>query len=215
MGKTRPQEFTERDYEAAEVAYQSALPLEHYMESTAQSRQRAITDASCALIHQAWPAFQCFGELLIQYPHGKPATIRGVVPDNMIVVHDTPIRARGSFNVPLQPVKPTWVLETVSKSNKRKDYEDSYEKYETHLKIPYYLTFFPDEQELNLHRLTRRGYRVVKPNDHGRYAIEELDVEIGIIDEYIRLWFRGQLMPLPEELHSQLDDARRQLREAR
>ena len=46
------------------------------------------------------------------------------------------------------------MLEYVSKSSRRKDYDDNFDKYERDLKVPYYLTFYPDDQELTLYRHT-------------------------------------------------------------
>jgi hypothetical protein len=66
--------------------------------------------------------------LLVQYPHGPDDEIRQVVPDNMLVDCAEPIQAVGSFDVPLQPAGPFWVMEYVSKRTKRKDYEDSFDK---------------------------------------------------------------------------------------
>ncbi len=53
----------------------------------------------------------------------------------MVVVHEQPLDVEGSYDVPLQPVKPFWVLEYVSKSNRRKDYDDNRRKYEQELKV--------------------------------------------------------------------------------
>src|SRR5207302_2581574 len=101
--------------------------------------------ASLALVHALWAVVQYFNELLVQYAREGSRRPIQVVPDNMVVLHDQPIKAEGSYDVPLQPVGPFWVLEYVSKNNRRKDYEDSMYKYEHELKVPYYLLFVPDE----------------------------------------------------------------------
>jgi hypothetical protein len=111
--------------------YCRSLPLEHFMESTDQSTQRKITIESLDLVSAKWPEFQVFSELLILYPLTdadlkKPTR---VCPDNMVIVHDEPIIAKGSFNVPLQPAGPTLILEYVSTENKRKDYVDNRRRY--------------------------------------------------------------------------------------
>src|SRR4051794_21352645 len=93
-------------YEMAEQRYLRSLPPEHFMEATPQATQRKITLESFDLVHAARPDVQCFNELLVQYPGPDEFTTRGVVPDNMVVVHPEPIAAVGSFNTPLQPVKP-------------------------------------------------------------------------------------------------------------
>lgn len=197
-----------RMYEEAEQEYLRSLPLEHFMEATAQGTQREITLESFALIRAHRPEVQCFNELLVQYPRGKRKKLGQVVPDNMVVIHPEPIAARGSFNLPLQPVGPFLVLEYVSKYNKRKDYEDNFNKYERELKVPYYLLFYPDNQDLTVFRHTGRKYVSVKPNEHGRLAIPELDLEAALLDGWVRFWFRGELLPLPGDLLRQVTTER-------
>lgn len=202
-----------RYYQAAQD-YLRSLPPEHFIESTPQATQRSIFLASLALVHAHRPDIQYFNELLIQYERKKEKKPGQVVPDNMVAVHDEPLVAEGSYDVPLQPVGPYWVLEYVSKGNQRKDYEDSMTKYEHELKVPYYLMFVPDQQELTLYRHNRRKYVSVRPNEQGRYAIPELEMELGLLHGWVRFWFRGQLLPLPAELQQQLDQLRQQLTNA-
>jgi len=132
------------------------------------------------------------------------------------VLHAEPIRASGSYDLPLQPVRPFWVLEYVSKHNERKDYDDSFQKYERALKVPYYLLFYPDEdeQELTLFKHTGRRYRSVTPNEAGRLALPELDLAMALLDGWVRFWYRGELLPLPADLLRDLEETRRQLRQA-
>ena len=130
MGRTSTRPLLRLQYEESAQRYLQSLPPEHFMESTPQAIQRAIFLFAFALIGARRPEVQSFNELLVQYDHGRPLRRRQVVPDNMVVIHPEPIKAKGSFDVPLQPVKPFFVLEYVSTNSKRKDYEDSYEKYE-------------------------------------------------------------------------------------
>jgi hypothetical protein len=155
-----------------------------------------------------------FNELLLQYPHGRQQRIHRVVPDNVVIVWPELIKANGSCDLPFQPTGPFWVMEYVSKGNKRKDYEDNLLKYERELKVPYYLMFFLDNQELTLYRRNSKKYVSVKPNAQGRYAIPELEVEVAILDGWVRYWFRGELVPLPADLLLELQEARRQLQAA-
>jgi hypothetical protein len=104
------------------------------------------------------------------------------------------------------------MLEYVSKYNQRKDYEDNMQKYERELKVPYYLLFYPDAGELTLYHLRSRRYRSVPPNEQGRHAIEGLDLEVALLDDWVRYWYRGELLPLPADLLRDLDEMRRQLR---
>jgi hypothetical protein len=109
----------------------------------------------------------------------------------------------------LQPVGPFWVLEYVSPSNKRKDYDDSFHKYERELKVPYYLLFYPDDQELTLYRHNGKKYVSVKPNERDRRELPQLDLEIGMLDEWVRFWYQGELLPLPADLLHALEDAQK------
>jgi Uma2 family endonuclease len=203
--------MTEADYEAAASAYCQRLPLEHFMESIGQSTQRKITLESLDLVHARRPDVQIFSELLIQYPRGPRRKLGQVCPDNMVVISNQPVRARGSFNYPFESARPFWLLEYVSESNKRKDYEDNRRLYERELKVPYYLIFDPDEQDLILFRHTGRRYQRVKPDERGRVAIPELNLEMTLLDGWLRFWYAGELLPLPADLQQSLDEARRQL----
>jgi Uma2 family endonuclease len=203
-------EALESFYEEAEQRYLASLPPEHFMEATDHARQREITLESFAVIRATRPDIQCFNELLVQYPQ-KNKKNGQVVPDNFVVIHDKPIKAKGSFNTPLQPVKPLLVMEYVSKYNKRKDYEDNFEHHEKHLKVPYYLLFYPDGEEMTLFRLGEKKYVTVRPNANKRYAIPELELEVALLDGWVRYWFRGELVPLPADLLKERNDARKQL----
>jgi hypothetical protein len=141
----------------------------------------------------------------VQYRVARQRQPGQVVPDNMVVVCPEPIQASGSYDLPFQPAPPLLVLEYVSKRNKRKDYEDSFHKYEHELKVPYYLVFYPDNQELTLYHRRRGKYVSVKPNEHERYAIPELDLEVAIRDGWVRYWYQGQLLPLPADLLRDLE----------
>jgi Uma2 family endonuclease len=202
-----PRAVIEVAYAEYAQEYLRSLPLEHFMEATAQAAQREITLESLALLKTHRPEVRVFNELLVQYPrrgHDRPGQI---VPDNMVVLCDEPIDADSSYDVPLQPVGPFWVMEYVSKHNKRKDYEKSFDKYERELKVPYYLMFYPDDQELTLYRLRGRKYVSVKPNKQGRYAIPELELEIALLDGWVRYWYQGTLLPLPAELQQRVERA--------
>jgi Uma2 family endonuclease len=215
MTPNLPRGLQEVVYERAAQDYLRSLPLEHFMEATAQAHQRAITLASLALVQARRRDVQVFNELLVQYPRRGQRKLGQVVPDNMVVKTEEPVRARSSYNVPLEPAPPFWVMEYVSPGNMRKDYDDSFKKYERELKVPYYLLFYPDNQELTLFRHNKRKYVTVKPNAHGRYPVSELDLEVGLLDGWVRYWYQGELLPLPAELQRDLDEARRQADEAR
>ena len=219
MSTAKPRHLLAIEYEEAAEAYLRSLPPEHFMEAYAQGTQRKITLGSFEVVRVRRPDVQLFNEMLVQYPHpprprrGQPAKIHQVVPDNVAVVHGEPIKLSGSFNLPLQPVRPFWVMEYVSKYNKRKDYEDNFTKYEVELKVPYYLLFYPDNQELTLYRHTGKKYKAVPPNGNGRHPVPELEMEVGLLEGWARFWYRGVLIPLPGDLQRELDQVRRQLEE--
>jgi Uma2 family endonuclease len=213
MSTEKPRPLLRIAYEEAAEAYLRGLPLEHFMEATAQGTQRKITLESFDLVHAHRPEVHIFNELLVQYPFGRDQRIHQVVPDNMLIRSAEPIKASGSYDLPFQPVGPFWVMEYVSKYTKRKDYEDSFHKYERHLKVPYLLLFYPDNQELSLYRHNGRKYVSVKPNAQGRYAVPELEIEVALLDGWVRFWFRSELLPLPADLQRELNEVRRQLTE--
>lgn len=214
MSTRTPRALIEVTYYNAAQEYLRSLPMEHFMEAVPQATQRKITVASMELVHAARPDVQTFNELLVQYPRSGRARIGQIVPDNMIVVHDEPIVAETSFDTPLQPVGPFCVLEYVSKNNKRKDYERNLDRYEKELAVPYYLLFYPEIQDLTLYHLTEKRYRSVGPNDEGRCGLPELELEVGLLDGWVRFWFRGELLPLPADLLRELTETRKQLAQA-
>ena len=203
-----PRGLLEVSYEREAQAYLRSLPPEHFMEATAQGTQRAITLASLTLVKARRRDFHVFNELLVQYPRRGRRRLGQVVPDNMVVKTRKPIRAKSSFNVPLEPAGPFWTMEYVSPTNPRKDYEDSFRKYERELRVPYYLLFYPDEADLRLYRHNQRKYVLVKPNEHGRYPVPEVRMEVALLDGWVRFWYRGELLPLPDEMQRELIEAR-------
>src|SRR5687768_14547974 len=123
MPTETPRILLELSYYQAAQDYLRKLPPEHFMEATPQATQREITLESLALVRAQRTDVQGFNELLVQYPLPRPRgkrKIGQVVPDNMVVLHNQPIKAEGSYDVPLQPVGPFLVLEYVSKNNQRK-----------------------------------------------------------------------------------------------
>jgi Uma2 family endonuclease len=209
MASAKPRALIEVAYEAAAQEYLRNLPLEHFMEATAQATQRRVTLESLDLLSSRRPDVHFFNELLVQYERPGERKPGQVVPDNMVVLSERPVRAQSSYNVPLEPARPFWVLEYVSKSNKRKDYDENFDKYEKELKVPYYLVFYPDNQDLTLYQLKGKRYISVKQNRRGRHAIPELDLEVALLDGWVRFWYQGELLPLPADLQRDLDEARR------
>lgn len=207
-------ERTRLAYRHAERRYLSALRSEHaFVDNASQATQRLITLTSFALVRTKRSDVQCFNDLLVQYPPPgtDPERPGQVVPDNIVVIHQTPIHVEGSFNTPLQPVGPLLVIEYPSKSGAWEDYEARFEKYERELSVPYYLVFSPGTDGLYLFQLSNGRYAGVPPNVHGRRAIPELELEVGLLDGWMRYWFRGELLPLSGELLTDLRATRAEL----
>src|SRR5262249_14922675 len=80
--------------------------------------------------------------------------------------------------------------------------------------VPYYLVFYPEAEDLTLYHHNGKKYVTVKPNKRGRYAISELEIEVKILDGWVRFWYQGQLLPLPADMQRELDAANRRAREA-
>jgi Uma2 family endonuclease len=200
---------TEIDYEAAAQEYSRRLRPEPFGETVLEATQRKLTLESLDLLAARRADVQVFNELLVQYPRPGRRKIGQVVPDNMVVLSDQSVRAEGNFDVGRQPVRPFWVLEYVSKDNPRKDYEDSFDKYEQELEVPIYLVFYPDNQDVTLYRHNSKKYVMVKPNKHERYAIPQLELEVGLLNGWVRYWYQGKLLPLPADLQRELDVVQR------
>jgi hypothetical protein len=208
-----PDTLYEYKYHALAQEYLRKLPLEHFMEGVAQATQRAITLASFSVINGLRPDIQLFNELLIQTTVKNKRLVQ-VVPDNMVVWHEEKISPDSSYSMPPQKVNPFWVMEYVSKSNQRKDYEDNMEKYERDLKIPYYLCFYHETQDMTLFQLRKRTYRVVRPDERERVAVAELDIEMALVNGWVRFWYKGELIELPNDMYQKLTQANANLTQA-
>lgn len=198
-------------YNEAAREYCESLPLEHFMESGASGIQRTITLASFNLISAERPEVQCLNEMLVQYPVGSIRKLGRVVPDNLIVVSDVAIHAKRSFNLPFEEGKLLMALEYVSEDNQRKDYVDNMRRYERDLKLPYYLLFEPDKKQVVLFKLStgKKKYVSVRPNRDERFPVPELELEIGLLDDWVRFWFRGELLQLPAQLKEEALEAKK------
>jgi len=197
--------FSESEYHQAARDYQRRSSGEPLGDEMAQARQREITICSLALIHLARPEMTYYNDLMIRYPGKRLTATREVVPDNFVVLHPSALHIADAFDLSAQQCSPFWVLDYVSPTAIRKDYDQNRDCYEKDLAVPYYLRFETDTQTLVLHHLVRHRYVRVRPNTGDRHAINELDVEVAIQDGWVRFWFRGKLVPLPAELSRQVD----------
>lgn len=203
MPKVDVARMTREDYDRAAQEYLASLPPEHFMEAEPQSMQRSITMSSFRWLEAKRPGLHLFNELLVQYPMN--GDLGQVVPDNMVVLGGTGHERRGSYNIVFEEAPIFWALEYVSPSSERKDYEESYRKYEQELLVPYYLVFHPEKQDLRLYRHTGTGYEIVPTDTDGRVPLRELDMHVALHGGWVRFWYRDQLIPLPEELQEEAD----------
>jgi Putative restriction endonuclease len=132
-------------------------------------------------------------------------SILRLLRENIMVLSSKPIMAYSSFTSPSEPSEPICVLEFASQSGKRKDYDDIFDKCEIK-KVPYYLIFHAEQQELTKYRHDGDKYISTKPIKHGSFAIPELNLEVGLLGGELRFWYEGRLLPLPIGLQENLDD---------
>src|SRR5262249_49853535 len=69
---------------------------------------------------------------------------------------------------------------------------------------------YPDSLDCTLYRHNGRKYVTVKPKEGGRYAVPEVEMELGLLDGWVRYWYKGRLLPLPGELQRELNEAKQQ-----
>lgn len=198
-------------YEAAAQKYLRKLKPEDFAEPGSEGAQRGITLASLSMIRARRPEIQYFNNLLVQYPPaGRKRNPGQVLPDNMIVVHPTPLRVLGHYSLPLQPFAPSLVVDYVCEQGERKHDASNRKKYEEDLKIPYYLRIYPDAHELTLLRHDGTRYAPVLPDAAGRYPIPELEMAVSLVEGQTRYWSRGEMLPLMHELFRQLQQAKQE-----
>ena len=54
-------------------------------------------------------------------------------------------------------------------------------------------------------------YVAVKPNAAGRLEVPILELEVALLDDWVRFWFRDELVPLPGQMFNQLKTTTLQL----
>ena len=186
------------------------------MESTPHATQREITLESLDLVRCSVPDVHVFNELLVQYPLPRRQDGGQVVPGQ----HGGDSRRRTDRSerklrcAACSRCGPFWMLEYVSRAASRKDYHDNMRRYDHELKVPYYLLFDPEDGTLTLYRHVRGRYVAVKPNASGGFEVPELEIEVGLLDGWVRYWYQGKLLPLPAELLGELDKTKAKLANA-
>jgi hypothetical protein len=199
MGKQIEKIWSREQYAADAEQYLAQLKPEDFMESTHQSGQRRITDASLEQICETRSNMWFTGELLVQY--WQENDLKRVVPDNMILLGPGGTTHRRSFAMEYEEQDDIFcVFEYLSETNKHKDYSVSFEKYES-LKIPYYAMFDPYTLEIQLNHFHNNRYFSVDPDEQGRFALPEIEVTLGVHRNWMRFWLRGQLVSITLELY--------------
>jgi Uma2 family endonuclease len=206
---TEPRRWTRQDYERAALEYWASLPEFHSMESEVQFTQRAITQESLKALGRRRPQVQLrlFGELLVQQFH--EGNLVQVVPDTMVVLGNAPPGKRTSYEPEEEP--PLFLaIEYVSHSNPYGDYVGKRETYEEKLRVPWYLIYDPEAAPLVicLYHHDGQQYQIVRANSAERFPIPDLELEVGMVGEWMRFWYQGELLPLPEDLDAALQAAR-------
>lgn len=213
MSSSASRKALEEKYAKAAQDFLESLPPEHFPEAFSQGEQRKFTLLTLERVASGYPGFRLFNELLVQYPLDVSGQMTGqVVPDNMVVLSREPIDAYLSFDLALQPAKPFWMLDYVSRHNKRKPYAEHFKKFEQELRVPYYLVFHSDDADMTLYHLERNRYVAVHPNEQGRLPIPELELETGLVGKWMRYWFRGKLLTSQGERLRELIDADKETR---
>ena len=124
-----------------------------------------------------------------------------VVPDNMIVVHSEVLHPEGSYDTAFEPAPPFCVLEYVSNSNKRKDYDDNMRNVPARIESAVLSPLLPRWAGTDaFHHNNKRKYISVKPNEYDRLAISELELEVAIFDGSVTLLVSGQTVAVARRL---------------
>ena len=180
------------------------LPLELFTEATPHAMQREITMVSLRLLPGRRPDVHPFNELLVQYKHR--GQLRNIAPDNMLVLGVLPARDRLRFSVENEKLAPYLTFEYVSAGREQKDYRDNFAKYEIELKVPYCIMFKIQAQDLRVWRHNGQRYERQLAKGEGQIAVDRLDIEVGILDRWIRFWHQGDLLELPWEIASRVQE---------
>lgn len=193
------EEVARRDAELDESAreYYRSLPVEDTIDTVPQANARRALLSSFRVIKAKRPDLHYFNELLIEYrtADGSPGR---VVPNNFVTVHPEPIKAGNSFDLSEQPTRPLLALEYVTEY-RRPEFKQNRAKYERDLRIPYYLRVYPHDGRIAMYSLRDDRYTAAQLNAEGRFAVPELESEFGVVDGAVRVWFRGELVPLIAE----------------
>jgi hypothetical protein len=188
-----------RAYAYAAAAYAYIQKRCHDEPDPDAVRQRELTGWSFAVLRTERPDVQLFTGRLIQFDSPGEDHPGQIAPDHFVAVHPTPLGRWGGYNIPYEPVRPLLVMNYVAESDRKYDAVRR-EMCERDLAVPYYLRFDLTGRDLALFRPVGGTYRAARANPAGRLAVPELELEVALLDGWVRFWFRGELLPRPEDL---------------
>ncbi len=171
-----------------------------------RARQRDVTRWSLEIVRGVRPDVQAFTNLLVQFPREGVKEPAQTAPDTVVFHHERVIVVGNRYDVPLQHATPFLVADYTETSTSRDEAGE--------LNAPYYL-HSPTAAELSVFRLGDGEYTAVRPNAAGRHAMPELELEVGLLGEWVRYWFRGELVPLPGDVLAELAKLREELAKAK
>jgi Uma2 family endonuclease len=164
------------------------------------------------LVHQLWQALTNYfagGNMFVYFSTRQLTTHNYRGPDFFVVKDVEPRPDRRSWKIWEEDGRfPDVIVELLSPSTANTDLTTKKRLYERTFRTPEYFAYDPDSRRLRGWRLEKRGYRALKPNEHGWLWSEELGVWLGEWQgEYERaqaVWLRfytadGHLVPTGEE----------------
>ena len=141
-------------------------------------------------------------------------------PDHFLTVSPDPPSAAGRYDLPFEPAPPLLVVyhrpgdERSEATRVRLDAERDICRGE--LRAPYRLTTDPADRSFVLERRIAGRYDGIDPHPADEPAIPDLELSFERDDcstsaGFIRLWFRGERVPLPHEVVPELARLRAEL----
>lgn len=155
------------------------------------------------------------GDLPVYYDKNNPSYC--VVPDIM-VVKGVPDKKRRSYKVWNENgIFPNFIMEITSKYTQIKDRESAKAIYESIFKTNEYFIFDPESCELKGYHLIGDNYETIPLNESNRLVSSELGIEFLVIEDELRCFYNGELLPPYRKMRTILkrrDEALKQKDEA-
>jgi hypothetical protein len=188
----QPPRWTPEDYLQAAREYHHSVSSIYFRKATTQAKQRDIISFALDQILHYRPDLEYIIEMLTQQlVEGR---LVQVMVTTAVVLGELPSRWRDTYQ-PHEELPLFWALDYIFPGDPDGRFVRNRYIFEHELRVPYYLTheMIGMSAVLHLYRHDGTAYQPVPPNKHGRYAVPELDIEVGLIDGWARLWFKGKL----------------------